>query len=124
MRDQFQTIFARRWRNQENGVEIVRREERRPGPGFLRNQISHKDRVDSRERRGGRKLLETKLQQGIVITEQHNWDIRSTFRRRDALKDAFEICSAFKRALRRPLNDRTIRDGIAEGNANLDNVGP
>src|SRR2546429_9387871 len=116
MRDQIQTILTCRRRDQKNGVEIVRREERRPGPGFLRNQISHKNRVDSREPRGGRKLLETKLQQRIVVTEQHDWDTCLTFGRRDAREDVFESCSAGKCAVWRPLNDLTIRDRIAAGN--------
>ena len=91
--------------------------------GFLDGKVGHQRSVDSGGSGGGAEFLQSELQDGIEIREDDEPGLRLLADLAGDVENSRQIGSVLQGALAGALDDRSVGDGIAEWNAQLNHVG-
>src|SRR5258705_12616802 len=91
--------------------------------GFFVREIGGEHSVGAGFAGGAREFLKTHLQDGIVVAEEDQRNLRCLADVADEIDDAGERGAGLEGALRRALDGGPIGERTSEGEAKLDNVG-
>ena len=98
----------------ENAAIVVR---------FFGREIGDEDAVGAGVAGGACKFFEAHLQDGIVVAEEHERNLRGFANAAHQIEDAGQRGAGFQRAFGGALNGGAVGERIAERNAQLDDIG-
>src|SRR6266436_2906049 len=91
--------------------------------GFFGSEVGGEDAVGPSFAGGAREFFQAQLEDGIVVAEEHERNLRGLTDAADEFDYTGERGAGFKGALGGALNGGAVGERIAEGNAEFDDVG-
>src|SRR5216683_4016455 len=91
--------------------------------GFFGSEVGGEHAVGPSFAGGAREIFQAHLEDGIVVAEEHERNLRGLANAADEIDDTGERGAGFKGALGGTLDGGAVGERIAEGDTELDDVG-